>query len=208
MTVNPIPAMTPSCVHNYLYTIGKNWTGQGIAMELGSWLGATAVPLARGLVEAGYDKPLCCYDRWRANEEEAVKAGRQGVKIKKGQDLLPIFMKNILPIYHDVWTYQGSITTTLQQRGQRPIEICIFDAPKRNPVFMYAVETLSPFWIPGVTIWGLLDYTFYKRCRKARKRKACMVQMEFVEQNKKCFTELAKWPKECSCVFFRYKGGL
>ncbi|MBU0929950.1 MAG: hypothetical protein KJ623_02670, partial [Nanoarchaeota archaeon] len=38
------------------------WTGKGVAIELGSWLGATAVPLLTGLITAGYDKPFYAFN--------------------------------------------------------------------------------------------------------------------------------------------------
>jgi len=65
-----IPAMTPEHVHDYLTKIGAGWTGEGVAVELGSWFGATAFYLLQGLVFAGYNKPFYCYDRWKANKEE------------------------------------------------------------------------------------------------------------------------------------------
>ena len=52
---NNIPAMTPPKVHDFLYQIGTMWRGEGIAMELGCWLGASSVPLLKGLTEAGYE---------------------------------------------------------------------------------------------------------------------------------------------------------
>jgi len=45
--------MTSPEVHTYLEQLGSEWTGQGCAMELGCWLGATSVPLLQGLVQAG-----------------------------------------------------------------------------------------------------------------------------------------------------------
>ena len=58
-----IPEMTPPYVHDYLRQLGREWTGQGVAIELGSWLGASAIPLLEGLVEAGYDRPFYCFDK-------------------------------------------------------------------------------------------------------------------------------------------------
>ncbi len=50
-----IPTMTSRPVHEYLEQLGSQWTGRGVAMELGCWLGASSVPLLRGLVKAGYE---------------------------------------------------------------------------------------------------------------------------------------------------------
>ena len=200
-----IPTMTPPIVHDYLYEIGQQWTGQGVVVELGSWMGASAVPLLQGLVVAGYDRTFYAYDRWRANESEAEKAKAQGLKIKPAQDLLPIFLENVHAVYGDIKAYKGGIIENLKWHGEK-IEICIFDAPKRNPTFRHAVQQLSPYWIPNVTILGLLDYYFYKSCN-GKKKEACKVQGKFIEYNKRKFSMLAHWPEQCECAFFKYKGG-
>ena len=83
--------MSPPVVHDYIRDLGRNWTGAGVAMEAGCWLGATSAALLEGLVEAGYDKTYWAFDRWVANMAEASKAQEQGVTIGVGQNLLPIF---------------------------------------------------------------------------------------------------------------------
>jgi hypothetical protein len=204
--VNKIPAMTPDFVHEYLEEIGRGWSRQGCAVELGSWLGATAAALLKGLVQAEYDRPMYCYDRWQANRPEAEKAARQGVKVKEGQDLRPIFQDNVHRVYRNVWAIKGNIGK-MKWIGV-PIEICLFDAPKRNPVFSHAVKQLSPWWVPGVTILGLLDYTFYDRYElDPRKRELFKIAYKFINRQPECFTFLKSWPGKCSCAFFRFEGG-
>lgn len=200
-----VPAMTPTCVHSYLYEIGTQWSGKGVAVELGSWLGATAIPLVTGLKKAGYDRPFYCYDRWKANAEEVQKAKAQGLEIKEGQNLFPLFLDNVSAHYNNIQAFRGPITDTLKWHGE-PIEICIFDAPKRDPVFSYAMRQVAPSFIPGVTVLGLLDFYFYRRC-EGKKREACKVPVRFIERNGDCFIPVAQWPDKCSCVFFKYMGG-
>lgn len=200
-----IPAMTPTCVHSYLYEIGTQWSGKGVAVEFGSWLGATAVPLVTGLTKAGYDKPFYCYDRWTANNEEVQKAKMQGINIEVGQNLFPIFLDNVSRHCKDINAFRGPITSTLKW-GDKPIEICIFDAPKRNPTFSFVMEQVAPNFIPGVTILGLLDFYFYLRC-DGRKRQECKIPVRFITENGDCFIPIAQWPDQCSCVFFKYTGG-
>ena len=203
ITYKSIPAMTPTVVHDYLTKIGSEWTGKGVAIELGSWLGATAVPLLTGLITAGYDKPFYAFDRWQANEPEVEKAKRQGVNVYVGEDLLPLFYKNTSKVYDQMKCHKGSISLNLKQYPGDPIEICLFDAPKQDPVFSDAIQALSPHWIPGVTILGLLDYYFYKK-RPAR-REEILVQKRYIEQNAGCFELIADWPDQCSCAFFKVK---
>ena len=71
--------MTPVEVHDYLRELGTQWTGQGVAMELGCWLGASSVPLLEGLVQVGYDKLFWAFDRWIANKQQVREAREVGV---------------------------------------------------------------------------------------------------------------------------------
>ncbi len=199
-----IPAMTPPIVHDYLEEIGKEWTGRGVAMELGSWLGATAVPLLKGLKKAKYDKPFYCYDRWLANSEQAIKAKKQGVNIVDGENLLPLFLNNVNKVYDKVQHHQGNISGTIESYKGGDIEICIFDAPKQDPVFSNVVTKIHKNWIPGLTIIGFLDFYFYKE-KKNDKRERLKRPVKFIQDNKECFTKLAEWPNQCECVFFRYE---
>lgn len=201
-----IPAMTPPVVHDYLREVGRAWKQQGVAVELGSWLGATAVPLLEGLVEAGYDRPFYAYDIWTANEEQVLKARKEGVSLTVGQNLLPLFADNVERVYLNNKYNRGYINATILKYPKKPIEICLFDAPKCNPTFENAVRGLHEYWIPGVTILGLLDYYFYKD--RPLKDGRFLTPVKFMEKNKGCFTKLAEWPDQCSCVFFRYENKL
>ena len=97
-----VPAMTPTVVHDYLARLGEEWSGRGVAVELGSWLGGTAVPLLRGLERAGYDRPFYAYDRWEATEDEVRKAVQQGTKILSGARSPPD-----LPVEHHLLPPHG-----------------------------------------------------------------------------------------------------
>ena len=69
------------------------WTGQGLAVELGGWLGASTVPLLSALSDVGYSDLYWVFDRWQASENEVQKAKIQGLELKVGQNLLPLFLK-------------------------------------------------------------------------------------------------------------------
>ena len=199
---NVIPSMTPSVVHAYLRHVGRSWTGQGVAMELGCWLGASSHPLLEGLTEAGYDKPFYAYDLWTANKDQVIRAAQSGMMLTEGQDIAPIYEANIKKIYKYILMQKGRIPGTLDSYPGEPIEVCVFDAPKRNEVFCGAVKKLLPRFIPGVTVWGLLDYYSYRK-------KSAKDQVRFMAPQRvtsKGFTLLAHWPEQCSCAFFRYDG--
>lgn len=210
MDLKQIPAMSTKEVHDYLNALGRAWLGKGVAVELGSWFGATATPLLTGLVKANYNLPAYFYDRWQANITEVAKAKRFGVKIKEGQNLLPFFRTNVLTsgIPESLLNFnKGNIWQTLLEWPYGPIEYCIFDAPKRTPIFIRVLKILGPSFIPGVTVLGLLDYTFYLS-KTGKKRELFKVQERFINKYHEAFTLIKSWPGDCSCYFFRYEGGL
>jgi hypothetical protein len=199
---NHIPSLTPTCVHDYLRAVGKKWIG-GVAMELGCWLGASAVPLLEGLVQAGYNEPFYAFDRWTANGEQVEVAKKQNYKLKDGQDTLPVFLENTMPVYSFIVPYKGEIMSTLTKFKDRKISICIFDAPKIEPTFSFAAEYLIKYFIPGVTVWGLLDYNFYLK-KEGEMREKFKAPVNWMENHKNHFMKLIEWPGQCSCAFFKY----
>jgi len=205
--VNTIPAMSPTSVHTYLEEIGATWSGQGVAVEVGCWLGATSAPLLRGLVKAGYNKPFWAFDKWCANESEVVKSFNQGLSISLGQNLQPLYLSNVQSIYANVRSIRGRVPNTLKFFHRSPVEFCMFDAPKREPVFSAAVKAFVPLFIPGVTVFGLLDYYFYVRRREMGYSdwEQFLAPVKFVKKHTDSFTLLREFPEDGSCAFFKYE---
>ena len=199
---NNIPSMTSTKVHDYLEDVGSKWTGQGVAMELGCWLGGSSAPLLKGLVAAGYDKTFWAFDKWRANREQVDKAGEDKKKLMVNQPLDQLYLANVFQIYRNITPVKGVMAGSLKAYNGGPIEICIFDAPKKDPVFGDCVRMLHKHWIPGVTIFGLLDYNFFARFEGV-KRKQLMAPVEFIERYKNHFEIVKEWEDETP-VFFRY----
>lgn len=202
--MSKIPTLTPESVHNFLYEIGSQWKGLGVAVELGSWLGASAAPLLKGLVTAGYHYPFYAFDLWETTDEQVTVASLQGLKIKTKQDLRPLFLENTLPIYPDVIATKGRMPSSLLALPKKPIEICIFDAPKKEPVFSDCIMEVAQYWIPGVTILGLLDYSFYEK-KTGELREKLMAPVNYITKSKDHFEFLKDFP-DGSCRFFRYLG--
>jgi len=198
-----IPAMTPTEVHDFLREIGSHWTGQGCAVELGCWLGATSVPLLEGLITAGYNKSYWAFDRWRASEAEVEKARLQGQQLVVGQDLMHIYVKNVTPVYDDIIAVRGDLPQILEKFTPQSIEFIIFDAPKRNPVFARCMRALLPYFIPGVTVVALLDYYAYRKNTGAVYERL-KAPVYFIENNIDSFSMIRNWPELCSCAFFKY----
>jgi hypothetical protein len=196
--------MLPTRVLKHLELVGGEWSGKGVALEVGCWLGGSAAALLTGLVEARYDRPYYCVDWWKADESQIAKAEAQGTKLSINQNTLPVFMDNVHPIYRALHPMKGHATMQLNRNYPGdPIEICMLDAPKRDPVFTQVMREILPHCIPGVTVIGLMDYYFYKRKEKGSfVENAVKAPVRFIEKYQEHFTKLKEWPNTES-VFFR-----
>lgn len=196
-----IPSMTPDFVHYYLKSLGASSIGQGCVVELGCWLGATTRALLDGLAESQYRLPYHAFDRWLAISDQLPKAEAQGVPLTLHQDLSPLFQKNVSSPF--VFMHQGEIGGSLHHYPGGPIKICLFDAPKEDPLFTWCMNILRPHFIPGVTVLGLLDYYFFK---DHPTRPELRAPVSYMEKNHRAFEKMIEWPERCSCAFFRYLG--
>lgn len=194
--------MTSAQVHSYLRELGRTWKNKGTAIELGSWLGATSAALLEGLKEAGFQRQYWAFDRWQANQDQVNKAAAQKITIEDGEDTRPLFLQSILPIYERVVAVKGALPGTLDYFVGTPIEIVLFDAPKQNPIFYKCMKKVLQYAIPGVTTFGLLDYSFYEE-HSGKRRELLSAPVHFMEEYKGHFEVVKKWDDE-TCVFFKY----
>lgn len=196
-----IPSMTSASVLRFLTHLGAGWRGEGVAVECGSWLGASTVALARGLIIAGYDRPFHCFDRWRATRSEVTKAAQAGVDIRRAQNLEPLFRANVEPVYGNLNTHRGWIHEATW--GGDPIEFFLLDAAKREPAFSTVLRTFGPSWIPGATVVCLMDYG-YGQNLSPEHAEPYRCQREFVARHAKAFQLFRAFPG-LSPRFFLYR---
>lgn len=174
-----IPSMSSPRLHERLTEIGSQWKGLGIAIECGSWFGASACALARGLVTAGYDRDLWLFDAWKATDSEVEKAAKVGVEIRAGENLMPACQANVSAIYPRVMCVRGRIHRAKWDAG--PIEIFILDAAKRDPAFIHTMVHFAPHWIEGAVI-GLIDFKYWQK-HPEQDRDAYRCQERFVTRH-------------------------
>jgi hypothetical protein len=201
-TYKGIPAMTPTVVHDYLRAVGKEWK-EGVAIEIGCFLGATTLALLDGLKEAGYTEPYFAYDRWEGNEQQVEICASHGIRVKKNQDMRPLFLKNVEGVGIRIHSHKGDVPVTLSTFPNKSIYVCLLDAPKKDPEFTNCMERLIPYFIPGVTVLGLLDYNFWKK-KDGNLRTQLLAPVRWMQQHKINFKQLAEWPVDCTGVFFKY----
>lgn len=199
-----IPRMNSDDCLDTLIDIGEAWSLQGVAMELGCWLGASSAALLTGLNRAGYDYPFYAFDMWEANRQQ-VNQGRE-IVTHVGQDMLRLYKKNIEPMVNNkLLTYKGRMPQTLESvdLSNVLIEVLVLDAPKSEPVYTACIRALHKYWIPGVTILCLLDYNFYQR-KEGVEREKLLAPVNFMIRNEGCFSSIHQKEGE-SAAFFRYE---
>lgn len=141
-------------------------------VEVGAWLGAGTIELAESMQSHGQAGTLHVYDRFKASKGEVIKAlgkhrykngirvDNQGepVKIKAGQDTLPIVKKFLEP-YPFVKFYKGDIKRLKYTGGK--IGVLVVDAIKHDPGFTALMKKFEPHLAPGAVVF-LMDYWFFK----------------------------------------------
>ena len=199
-----IPSQTDKGTQAMLERIGAAWPGYGVAVECGAWLGAGTVALARGLVAAGYDRPLFAFDRWRATRAEVWKAQRAGVVIVLGEDLLPAWRTNVTPVYADLRPRRVSLGHLVWQEG--PITVLVVDAAKREPHFSGMMGALLPSLLPGAAV-ALLDY-YYWRKWEGKRRQGYQCQERWIAAQGSEFEHVEDVPGDVAALFrYRMEGG-
>lgn len=198
-----IPTMLSQKVRDYLTEVGTSWTGQGFAVECGAWLGGGTAALADGLRQAGYDRPLCVYDRWEANKEEVGKAKAAGFTVANGQNIEPNFRSFVEPhCTFPLKTYRGRIEQA--KWCGHPIEIWLLDAAKREGPFYGALRAFGPSWIPGVTTVGLLDFGFYRSFGDDPQGELYLEQKAFIDRFSDRFELICDFGPDDSPAFYKY----
>jgi len=155
-----IPSMTGPATHQALETTGRDWRGDGVAVECGSWLGASAVALLTGLTAAGYDRPFYAFDRWSANRSQVEKARAAGVTISVGQDLRPLFFANVGPVYGNIIATSCELSR-MEWNGPE-VEILVLDAAKRGQAFENVMAQFGGWLVDRATV-ALLDYHYWRK---------------------------------------------
>lgn len=192
-----IPSMGGSEIGAQLY----NWAAYsqpGTAIvELGTWMGAGTEHLARGAEVSGCT--VHCFDRFTARGSEIDKARDHGISLRPRQDTLPL-VKNYLMAHNNIQYHKTEIAAATWNGPK--ISVHVDDACKREQMFIKAIETFSPYWIPGGTIVVLMDYYWGDRHPD---EPDAQIQKRFIEANEENFQHLCDW-KGLSCSAFLYLG--
>jgi hypothetical protein len=202
-----IPSMTGEDTMADLYKIGENLTGEGCVVELGTWLGATLSPVAAAIARNNKNIEIHSYDRFCATDSEVSKLLRFREiprilpliqQIKKGQNTLPIVKAHLDPINPNINYYKGKILEA-KWKGA-PIELYMDDACKTPRLFLHAIKTFSPFWIPNKTIFVLMDFNYWRKTGNLDHK----CQLNFVKKHPDSFKKIKEY-LPAACAMFLYK---
>jgi len=142
------------------YYAAELFKGDGLIVELGSWMGSLTRHLLYGLEQNSFvpaerkKKVIQTYDlfRWEPYMDEWVKGTQHEGKLQVGSNFCDYFSK-----FHGKWaSYFDAITADLgnYQWDGRPIEHLVNDAAKSASI----AQNISTQFLPSVILGGLVSH--------------------------------------------------
>lgn len=194
-----VPGMVsePECRYLYWLTSG-HYVGAGEVVEVGSWLGRSTLHLAAGLRDAGYDDVLHCFDRFTWSQDFNPKAG---LKLAEGADFLPMFERNVRPVYPKVKVSRVVIRELAWHGG--PIEILFLDAPKRLPDISATLSAFAGALVPDLSIVVMQDYLHFPSYALAAVVSRLGSELELVHEVENASTVAFRVRKPLEVRFFQ-----
>lgn len=184
MNLDDLAASIPHMGAGNIGAALRNWasTTKSNIVEIGSWLGSGTAYLALGARESG--ARIHVYDRWRASASEVGKAKACGVKLKNGQDTLPLVRETLQPFGADIAFHQGPVDRATW--NGEPIGLLVLDAAKYGEPFTRVTSTFFPYIESGAML-VLMDYHYYEiRGDRYREQERYMAaRPEFVMMNER-----------------------
>ncbi|MBY0424835.1 MAG: hypothetical protein K2Q22_04285 [Cytophagales bacterium] len=139
----------------YFHYAQKTYSGQGHIVDLGSWLGSTALSLLQGLSKntkfAQSKNKLFCYDLflWDSWMDSTVKGTELEGKYLPGDSFLPEFEKRMQRYSSEIVIRPADLTKETWNDG--PIEFLLIDAMKSPELCTKIFQNFYPSLIPGVS---------------------------------------------------------
>ena len=171
-------------------------------VELGCWLGAGTAQMALGVRASGRSVVVHAYDQFEVSAGEVAKAAAHGVALRDGQDTSGRVLETLREIGALVTLHKGDIRrATYSGPG---IALHVDDCCKRNYLFLPALRTFGPHWMPGVTVVVLMDFWYFERPGVDA---ALRFQHDWMAEHRECFEVIKERMPGTSAAAFRYLGG-
>jgi len=197
---NSIPSQGGREIGYYLREKAEAVAGGNDIIEVGSWLGAGTAQLCLGIIAGEKDITLHVYDRFIVNATEVKKALKQGLKLKKNQNTLPIVKKYIVNFKCNVEFNKGYVSDIYDYTGNE-IGLYVDDASKKKESFDNAMNIFKPHFIPDETILILMDYFYFEW----REKEGPDYQFNYMQNNPE-FEFIERILPDPSAAAFIYRG--
>lgn len=156
MNVGSIPAMSAEQETAYIERYARDeYTGRGEIVDLGCWMGATTVAIARGLEgnarPAATGRKVHAFDRfvWESWMDQFVVDTPLGGRYRPGDSFSELFLANTAEWGHRVESHAGDLLRP-DWAGQ-PVEFLFVDAMKSWELAHSIALTFFPCLLPGVS---------------------------------------------------------
>jgi hypothetical protein len=205
--VRSYPTMMTPQEKALLYWLAANiYTGSGIIVDAGIFLGASTIALATGLKDNSLSryptaKPIQSYDLaiWVASmdrylENANVQKVLGDASLQPGDSFEPV-LKRVLEPYSDLVELNiGNIIDTA--RSDHPVEIAFYDCLKSDDRDLAVFRAFAPSYIPGTTIVLQQDYFYESAAPNKIRQEHFSDYFEFIGQvaNTAVFRCLANLP--------------
>lgn len=153
--------MTTVEEQDYLFNYARyNHTESGTIVDLGSWLGSTTIPLARGLKKATAETSIVhAYDTFIWQDWMEPHAGELRGHFTPGNSFLPEFIRRLGRLSSRVCIHAGDLTKLVWDDG--PIEFLLIDAMKSWDLCATINRNFLPFLLPGKGLVMHQDFKFW-----------------------------------------------
>jgi hypothetical protein len=177
-----VPTMLQREERQYLFWLGASvWSGAGLVLEIGPWLGGSTVCLAAGMRASGHDARarLHAVDNFLWRE---FMAARAPLPIKPGESFEPFFLENVADYADIVVSHaralpdevvSGDQEATAKRfaearavpvfdavPGSDPVEILFIDGAKSWRGMVHLLRVVRDRVVPGCTLLVCQDYKY------------------------------------------------
>jgi hypothetical protein len=135
------------------------FSGEGVIVDAGAFLGASAFSFASGLSGRSFaKKPIHSYDYFAAVDDYVIDDISRNVRpIKYGESYLDIFLASVAPYQDLIETHVGNFLD--QKWTGDPIEVLFIDIAKTSDLNAHLLREFFPSLIPGRSI--IIQQDFY-----------------------------------------------
>lgn len=163
-----IPSMVSHEERQYYKYIGRFYSGKGMVVELGPWLGCSTASIVRGLIDNPHfvGKKLHVYDDFVWRPDWMNDYVPQVEQLQKHQDFQPLFERYAEPIKgyltvekRKIVSYDGNENLPQLSWDKGPVEILYVDCGRTFEANQAWYNIFVRSFLPGVTLLILQDWS-------------------------------------------------